>query len=140
MFFDDDALILTTGSLNEIRQKILTFEGSVNYRGFRELSASLYVSRQRIDQPTSSGWISRVGGNVEYQIGRRLSLGIAAVREIDTTLNQMGRNEINTKVAYRLGQTTINLEHRFEFLSRQGFPRRIGSFAITIERPFALYF
>ena len=140
VFFDDDALILTAGGLNQIRQKILTFEGSVNYRGFRELSAYLFVSRQRIDQPTASGWVTRVGGSVEYRIGRRLSVGSDVVRETDTTRNQFGRNEIGTKVVYRLGQTTINLEHRFEYLSRQGFPRRIGSFAITIERPFALYF
>lgn len=138
-FFKEDATFPSGGTKISAKQTNLTLGGGLTYTGIDQLYFDTGVNASQMETEVSSSWITRLTANLNYRPRERLTLTLNGTRETDT-LTAQTRYEMISRVLFQFGQTTVNLEHRFESRRILGQEGQGQSIRMSISRPFRFSF
>ena len=138
-FFKEDATFTSQGATITAKQTNFNLGGGLTYTGIEQLYFDVGANASRIETDVSSSWITRLTANLNYRPRDRLTLMLNGTRESDT-LNAQTRYEMIARALYQFGQTTVNLEYRFESRSILGQQGQGQSVRVSINRPFRFSF
>ena len=138
-FLADDAESSDSQTSSSTASRTVNLGAGLSYTGFRQAYFDLGANATRSNTEIESNWLTQITANSNYRPTRRMTLELNALRETDRS-NDRTRYEISTRLVYRFGRMTVNLDYRFDSSESFGQSSQGHAISIRINRPFRFSF
>ncbi|MFQ5852768.1 MAG: hypothetical protein ACE5JU_19590 [Candidatus Binatia bacterium] len=138
-FFRDDVESSDSQRSSSTGSRTVTLGGGLSYTGFRQAYLDLGANATRSEANSESNWITALTANLNFRPIGRMTLTLNGLRETDRS-NEQTRYAFTTRVLYRYGRVTVNLDYRFDSSESSGQSSQGHSVSVSINRPFRFSF